>query len=58
MLHAVDEATGEELTEIERLGPTNAAPMTYMREGRQCIIVSLGGRGHVGEHVARALPEE
>jgi hypothetical protein len=32
--------------------------MTYMHEGRQYIIVSVGGRGHIGEHVALALPEE
>ena len=55
---AVDKATGEELAEIELPGPTNTAPMTYMHEGRQYIIVSVGGRGHIGEHVALALPQE
>ena len=42
LLHAVDKATGEELAEIELPGPTNTAPMTYMHEGRQYIIVSVG----------------
>jgi len=55
---AVDKATEEELAEIELPGPTNTARMTCMYEERQYIIVSVGGRGHIGEHVALALPEE
>jgi quinoprotein glucose dehydrogenase len=58
LLHAVDKATGEELAEIELPGPTNTAPMTYVHEGRQYIVVSIGGRGVIGEHVALALPED
>ncbi len=52
---AVDKAAGEELTEVGLPGPTNTAPTTYMHEGRQYIIVSVGGRG---EHVTLALPEK
>ena len=50
--------TGDQLAEVEIPGPTNTAPMTFMHEGRQYIVVSIGGRGVVGQHVALVLPEE
>ena len=36
----------------------NTAPMTYMHEGRQYIVLSVAGEGFPAEHVALALPEE
>jgi quinoprotein glucose dehydrogenase len=58
ILHAVNKATGEELGEIELPAPGNTAPMTYMHDGRQYIIVSVGGPGNPGEFVALTLEEE
>jgi glucose dehydrogenase len=58
ILHAVDKATGEELGEFELPAPGNTAPMTYLHEGRQYIIVSVGGPGSSGEFVALTIPKE
>jgi quinoprotein glucose dehydrogenase len=58
LFHAVDKVTGEELGTLELPAPTNTAPMTYLHEGRQYIIVAVGGAGSSGELVALRLPEE
>jgi len=58
LFHAVDKVTGEELGTIELPAPTNTAPMTYLHEGRQYIIVAVGGAGSTGELVALRLPED
>ena len=58
LLHAVDKKTGEELALVDIPATTNTAPMTYMHEGRQYIVLSVAGRGFPAEHVALALPEE
>jgi quinoprotein glucose dehydrogenase len=58
ILHAVDKASGEELGEFELPAPGNTAPMTYMHDGVQYIIVSVGGPGSPGEFVALRLEEE
>ena len=58
LLHAVNKRTGEELGEVELPAPGNTAPMTYLHQGRQYIIVSVGGPGSPGEFVAFTLPEE
>ena len=64
--HAVDKRTGEEIGVVEIPAPTNSAPMTYMHEGKQYIVMPIGGgsgggrgggrRGHPGSLVALALP--
>lgn len=58
ILHAVDKKSGEELGEFELPAPGNTAPMTYMHNGRQYIIVSVGGAGSSGEFVALTVPED
>jgi quinoprotein glucose dehydrogenase len=58
ILHAVDKKSGAELGEIELPAPGNTAPMTYLHQGRQYIIVSVGGPGSPGEFVALTLPED
>ncbi|MDZ7668013.1 MAG: PQQ-binding-like beta-propeller repeat protein [Gammaproteobacteria bacterium] len=58
ILHAVDKATGRELGEFELPAPGNTAPMTYRHQGRQYIIVSVGGPGNSGEFVALTVPED
>jgi len=55
-LHAVDKRTGKEIARVELPATTNTAPMTYMHEGRQYIVLSVAGRGHPAELVALALP--
>lgn len=58
ILHAVDKRTGEELGEFELPAPGNTAPMTYLHDGRQYIIVSVGGAGKPGEFVALTVAED
>jgi glucose dehydrogenase len=58
ILHAVDKRTGQELGEVRLPAPGNTAPMTYLHDGRQYIIVSVGGAGSPGEFVALTLPPE
>jgi glucose dehydrogenase len=53
---ALDKATGETVAEIELPGATGAKPMTYMLDGRQYIVVSIGQPG-TAELIALALPD-
>ena len=53
---AYDKATGEVLWETEFPAGTTGAPMTYMFEGKQYIVVAIGGRQHRAEFVALSLP--
>jgi quinoprotein glucose dehydrogenase len=57
-LHVLDKKTGRELAKIELPATTNTAPMTYMHQGRQYIVLSVAGPGHPAELVALALPKE
>ena len=56
MFRAYDKATGEVVWEKELSGGTTAAPMTYMVDGRQYIVVTLGWEDTPSEYVALALP--
>jgi quinoprotein glucose dehydrogenase len=56
VMRALDKATGETIAEIELPGATGAKPMTYMLDGRQYIVVSIGQPG-TAELVALALPD-
>ena len=56
LFYATDKETGERRGAVEIPAPTNTAPMTYMHEGKQYIVLSVGGRGYSGSHVALALP--
>ena len=58
LLHAVDKATGAEIARVEIPAPTNTAPMTYMHNGKQYIVLSVAGKGMPAEHVALTLAEE
>ena len=55
-LRAHDKATGEILAAITLPGAVGGKPMTYMIDGRQYIVVSIG-RPAPAELVALALPE-
>ena len=58
IFRAVDKATGAELGAVELPGSTLTAPMTYMHEGVQYVVMAVGGRGMAGALVALRLPEE
>ena len=54
---AYDKATGEVVREIELPGGTTGAPMTYMVDGRQYVVATVGWDDVGSELVALALPE-
>ena len=56
LLHVVDKRTGEELATIELPAPTTTAPMSYMHQGRQYIVLPVAGDGEPAQLVALALP--
>jgi quinoprotein glucose dehydrogenase len=55
--HAVDKGTGEEIARIELPATTNTAPLSYMHNGKQYIVVAVAGPGVEAELVALALPD-
>ena len=56
MFRAFDKATGEVLWEVELEAGATGAPMTYLHEGRQYVVLAIGGTDHAAEFVAFALP--
>ena len=56
MFRAYDKATGEVIWEMELPGGATGAPMTYMLDGRQFIVVAAGWHEMPGELIALALP--
>ncbi len=56
MLRAYDKATGDELGAVYMPAPQTGAPMTYMLDGRQYIVVAVSGADYSGELLAYALP--
>ncbi|MGC4083535.1 MAG: hypothetical protein QM736_15845 [Vicinamibacterales bacterium] len=56
MLRAYDKKTGRELGAVYMPAPQTGSPMTYMRAGRQFIVVAVSGAGYSGELLAFALP--
>ena len=53
---AYDKITGDVVWEVELPGGTTGAPMTYMHDGTQYIVVAIGGREVVGQYVAFGIP--
>jgi quinoprotein glucose dehydrogenase len=56
LFHAVDKQTGTPLGTVELPAPTNTAPMTFLHEGQQYVVLPIGGGGHPGALVALRLP--
>ncbi|MCY4598972.1 MAG: pyrroloquinoline quinone-dependent dehydrogenase, partial [Acidobacteria bacterium] len=56
MFRAFDKATGRVLWQTELEAGTSGAPMTYMHDGKQYVVVAISERDHEGELVAFALP--
>jgi quinoprotein glucose dehydrogenase len=57
IFRALDKRTGKEIARIDLPATTNTAPMTYMHEGRQFIVLSVADPDTPAEHVALALPK-
>jgi quinoprotein glucose dehydrogenase len=55
LLHAYDKATGEHIAEVTMPGNSSSVPMTYMYQGRQFVVLAVGG-SPAGQLVAFALP--
>ena len=53
---AYDKARGDVLWETDFPAGTTGAPMTYMFEGKQYIVVAIGGKEVPAEWVALGLP--
>jgi quinoprotein glucose dehydrogenase len=55
--YGVDKRTGERIGTVEIPAPVNTAPMTYLHEGRQYIVLPIAGGGIPGSLAALRLPE-
>ena len=58
MLRAYDKATGQERGAVYMPSPQTGSPMTYMLDGRQYLVVSIGGGNYSSELVAFRLPND
>ena len=56
MLRGYDKATGKEVGAVFMPAQQSGSPMTYMVNGKQFIVVAVGGGNYVGEYIAFALP--
>jgi quinoprotein glucose dehydrogenase len=56
MLRAYDKATGREVGSVYMPAQQSGSPMTYMRNGRQYLVVAIGNAQHGSEFVAFRLP--
>ena len=56
VFRAYDKASGEVVAEIDLPAGTTGAPMSYMHEGKQYIVVAVGGIDQAPEWVALSLP--
>jgi quinoprotein glucose dehydrogenase len=55
MFRAFDKATGQTLWEMELPGGVSGAPMTYLADGKQYIVVAIGWKEMPAEWIALAL---
>ena len=53
---AFDKKTGETLVGFRSAGEVVAAPITYLLDGKQYIVVAVGGGDQPDEFVAFTLP--
>ena len=56
VFRAYDKATGDVIWETEVKAGTTSGPMTYLHEGKQYVVVAIGGRDDPGEWVALGIP--
>jgi glucose dehydrogenase len=56
MLRAYDKATGKDVGAVYMPAGQTGTPMTYMLNGKQYIVVAIGGTGYEAEFIAFRLP--
>jgi len=56
MFRAYDKANGDVVWEMELPARMTGAPMTYMHEGKQYIVVALQNEDWPAEFIALSLP--
>ena len=56
LLRAYDKATGKDAGAVYMPMGQTGSPMTYMADGKQYIVISIGGPGFPGELIAYRLP--
>jgi quinoprotein glucose dehydrogenase len=56
VLHALEPDTGALIAHIPLPGNASGAPMTYLVDGKQFIVLPIGGAGQPAELVALSLP--
>ena len=56
LLRAYDKATGADVGSVFMPAQQTGSPMTYLHEGKQYIVVAIGGGNYPGELVAYRLP--
>lgn len=57
LLRAYDKVSGADAGAVYMPAPASGAPMTYLHEGRQYIVLAISGGGFPGELIAFRLPE-
>jgi glucose dehydrogenase len=57
MLRAYDKSTGAEVGAVYMPAPESGAPMTYMVDGKQYIVLAVSGGAYSGELLALRLPD-
>ena len=57
MLRAYDKATGKDVGAVYMPAPQSGAPMTYMFNGKQYIVLAVSGGAYSGELLAFKLPD-
>ena len=55
-LRAFDKTTGKVIAEIDLPVGATGGPMTYMAEGKQYIVIPVGGRSYGAGWIAFSLP--
>jgi len=56
MLRAYDKLTGQQVGAVWLPAPQSGSPMTYTFDGKQYIIVAVGGGNYSGDYIAFSLP--
>ena len=56
IFRAFDKATGQTIWEMELPGGVSGAPMTYMINGKQYVVVAIGWKDMPAEWIALAVP--
>jgi quinoprotein glucose dehydrogenase len=58
MLRAYDQENGREVGAVWMPAPQSGSPMTFMRNGKQYLIVAVSGGNYSGEYICYTLPDK